>query len=178
MRYKLQWTNTALSLQLKYRVGIKFQRSFQAASCFICQNLLSSFIRSWQTLFPLPYYFATYPKGCISVLKLLHFGIWQRYSYCLQSSIIFCISTQLKLQHTIFSKLIENSSQDLKLTRKCLEAGGKVKEARLFKKKQIMVCLFRSHTDRVHLVGKLKKEKTMAPLVGHGAQSLGILPQC
>lgn len=39
-----------------------------------------------------------------------------------------------------------------------------------------MVSLFRSHTDTVHLVGKLKKKKTTAPLVGHGAQSLGILP--
>lgn len=94
-----------------------------------------------------------------------------------QYNILRIYTAKITTQH-IFSKLIENSSQDLKLTRKCLEAGGKVKEARLFKKKQIMVCLFRSHTDRVHLVGKLKKEKTMAPLVGHGAQSLGILPQC
>lgn len=177
MTYKLQWTSRALSLQLKYRVGIKFQRSFQVASCFICQNLLSSFIRSWQTLFPLPYYIATYPKGCISVLKLLHFGIWQRYSYYLQRSITFSVSTQLKLQHTIFSKSIENSSQDPQLTRKCLEAGGKVKEARLFKKKLVMVSLFRSHMDRVHVVGS-SRNKTTAPLVGHGAQCLGILPQC
>lgn len=35
-----------------------------------------------------------------------------------------------------------------------------------------MVSLFRSHTDTVPLVGNLKEEETMAPLIGHGAQSL------
>lgn len=34
-----------------------------------------------------------------------------------------------------------------------------------------MVSLFRLHTDTEHLVGNLKKEETMAPLIGHGAQS-------
>lgn len=41
-----------------------------------------------------------------------------------------------------------------------------------------MVSLFGSHLDTVHLVGNLKKEKTMAPPVGHRAQALGILSQC
>lgn len=35
-----------------------------------------------------------------------------------------------------------------------------------------MASLFRSHTDTVHLVGNLKKEETMAPLIGHGAHSV------
>lgn len=47
-----------------------------------------------------------------------------------------------------------------------------LKEARLFNNKLVTVSLFRSHTDTVHLVGNLKKEETMAPLIGHGAQSL------
>lgn len=47
-----------------------------------------------------------------------------------------------------------------------------LKEARLFSKKLVMASLFRSHTDTVHLVGNLKKEETMAPLIGHGAQSV------
>lgn len=47
-----------------------------------------------------------------------------------------------------------------------------LKETRPFNNKLVMVSLFRSHTDTVHLVGNLKKEETMAPLIGHGAQSL------
>lgn len=45
------------------------------------------------------------------------------------------------------------------------------KEERLFSNKAVMVTLFRSHIDTVHLVGNLKKEETMAPLIGHGAPS-------
>lgn len=45
------------------------------------------------------------------------------------------------------------------------------KKERLFNNKLVMVSLFRSHIDTVYLVGNVKKEETMAPLIGHGAQS-------